>query len=295
MWRDKYSISDSEDAPFFIVGAGRSGNTLLRKMICENTLTAIPPELPGLGNIVRLYDRMRKCSWEDFCFNIIEEFKFQCEKTPGVVEEESRWDELGVRFSDIIERCKESESKSLASVVRALYKEYMEKNMPGSTKYGDKTPWNAFHVGRIDRMFPNAKYIHLIRDGRASALSYRESLNYNYQDAVDRWIDANKKIENFKAKRQDRFITIKYENLVSETDACLSVMVEFLELEETVPENRVNMNYGDMGAKHHRNAESGKIMEGRKDAWRKRITKEEMLYSEKRMGRLLKSYGYDVS
>ena len=44
----------------------------------------------------------------------------------------------------------------------------------GKARWGDKTPMYMRHLGLIERLFPDAQYVHLIRDGRDAALSFLE-------------------------------------------------------------------------------------------------------------------------
>ena len=50
----------------------------------------------------------------------------------------------------------------------------IELERTGKQRYGDKTPLNVFHMDELDEMFPDAKFVHIIRDGRAVAASLLE-------------------------------------------------------------------------------------------------------------------------
>lgn len=49
-------LNNNEDyKPFFIIGSGRSGNTLLRRILTKKNGIVIPPETYVLGKVIRLH------------------------------------------------------------------------------------------------------------------------------------------------------------------------------------------------------------------------------------------------
>jgi hypothetical protein len=49
-----------------------------------------------------------------------------------------------------------------------------ELRRQGARRMVEKTPSNALRIGFVDRIFPDARYVHIVRDGRDAALSIRE-------------------------------------------------------------------------------------------------------------------------
>ena len=54
---------------------------------------------------------------------------------------------------------------------RMVYRWLMRIYLDGDLRFAEKTPRNAIHVDFLVRQFPDAKFLHIVRDGRASALS----------------------------------------------------------------------------------------------------------------------------
>ena len=54
--------------------------------------------------------------------------------------------------------------------IAAVFSAYAAKH--GKPRWGDKTPMDMRHLALIDRLFPAAQYVHLIRDGRDAALAF---------------------------------------------------------------------------------------------------------------------------
>ncbi|GIX48875.1 MAG: hypothetical protein KatS3mg131_3086 [Candidatus Tectimicrobiota bacterium] len=51
---------------------------------------------------------------------------------------------------------------------------YLAQKEPGKQRWGDKNPRYVLHVPLLHALFPRAKFIHLIRDGRDVAVSHRQ-------------------------------------------------------------------------------------------------------------------------
>jgi hypothetical protein len=59
---------------------------------------------------------------------------------------------------------------SVGEAVSALFTTYAAKH--AKPRWGDKTPMYMRHLGLLERLFPDAQYVHLIRDGRDAALAF---------------------------------------------------------------------------------------------------------------------------
>ena len=58
----------------------------------------------------------------------------------------------------------------LGEAIAAVYAVYADEQRQG--RWGDKTPMYMQHLRLLERLFPDARYVHLIRDGRDAALSF---------------------------------------------------------------------------------------------------------------------------
>ncbi|MEL7035749.1 MAG: sulfotransferase [Cyanobacteria bacterium J06592_8] len=58
-----------------------------------------------------------------------------------------------------------------SSFYRLVYKWLMRINLDGDLKFAEKSPDNCFLMPFLYQCFPNAKFIHIIRDGRDATLS----------------------------------------------------------------------------------------------------------------------------
>lgn len=55
---------------------------------------------------------------------------------------------------------------------RAVYRWLLRLRLDGDLRYADKSPRNCFLVSFLRRAFPQAQFVHILRDGRDAALSH---------------------------------------------------------------------------------------------------------------------------
>ena len=104
----------------------------------------------------------------------------------------------------------------------------------GKPRWGDKSPVNVTVVEGIFRYFPNAQFIHIVRDGRDAVCSIRNhppSFGNKYD--INPWDKSIQLWESWVrqgiAWRNDpRYYEIKYESLVSEPEQSLKALFKWL-------------------------------------------------------------------
>jgi len=149
-------------APFFIVGSGRSGTTLLQALIDAHPNIAIPPEshwydrieplIPAYGDLRVSSNRRR------FIADLLSDAYIK------------QW-RLDATPDDIEQRLTRADRIAIAE---AFFSLYAEKH--GATRWGDKTPDHIRHLEAIHADYPDAKLIHLVRDGRDRAEARRRMI-----------------------------------------------------------------------------------------------------------------------
>jgi hypothetical protein len=134
--------------PLLILGVRRSGTTLLRVMLDRHSQLAVPDETYF---VPQLADRhLRRVEAEDFL-----------EDVRRVVDWDLPLDKLRARLRD---------GMPVGEAIGAVYAVYAEEQ--GKPRWGDKTPMYMQNLRLLERLFPDARYVHLIRDGRDAALSF---------------------------------------------------------------------------------------------------------------------------
>lgn len=200
-------------APVVILGVSRSGTTLLKEMLDRHSRLAVPTESYF---IPQLWDRHgERPDPEAFRADLA---RLQRVREWGVRPEELR---LGPTFGDC---------------VQAVYRAYAEAQ--GKERFGDKTPAYMQHLELLERAFPGAQYVHLIRDGRDAALSFvamRRRPRFNWArprgllSFACQWRTEVEGARRFAPA--GRYLELRYEDLVAEPERKLRDVCAFLGLE----------------------------------------------------------------
>jgi hypothetical protein len=145
--------------PFlFIVGCPRSGTTLLQRLLDCHPQVAITPETHWIPRWFQ--DRQGKGITPDGRVS---------KKLLRKLSAHPRFAELGVTPTKDHFRTPGEGRVSYAQFISSLFDLYGERM--GKPLVGDKTPGYAREVPTLHTLWPGAKFIHLIRDGRDVALS----------------------------------------------------------------------------------------------------------------------------
>jgi hypothetical protein len=147
---------------------------------------------------------------------------------------ESRtWDDFGLDADAMRERLAQIEPGDAGAAVRAFFSAYADRqNKP---LWGDKTPAYMLSITRIGRALPEARFIHLIRDGRDVALSQTaRAINEQPPPPAQaaRWVKRiTKSREQADKLGDERYIETRYEDLVRDPEPALRRICEFAELD----------------------------------------------------------------
>lgn len=202
----------------FVVGVPRSGTTLLRAMLDSHPALAVPGESPFLVRLSgRRYARAGRFETERFLADLLAEDRFR------------RW---GLAPGEVRRALLGPPPEGFADAVRRVYGAYATSR--GKPRYADKTPGHVRHVGLLSRLFPEARFVHLIRDGRDVALSLGE-LGWEprgLEAAAALWlrmVRAGRRAG--RALGPSRYREVRYEELVADPRGELRSLCGFLDLD----------------------------------------------------------------
>jgi protein-tyrosine sulfotransferase len=271
----RYKLYDSKASlscdPFFIIGSGRSGNTLLRAILSQREEVAIPPESYVLGEIIRKFNIINSLEWKDICKFVISTFQSNHEYYTWELD----YTPLYQKVFNLPEK-----DRTLSTLIDEIYVFYASDKKPEFKLWGDKTPRNTFSLYWINRVFPKSKFIHIIRDGRDVVNSYIKSgLYHDVAGASERWLSSIQEVEVFKQKVEpERYLEVRYEELVSHPskvtkEICNFVGIKYddymLDFSNSVKE------LGDTKHEHHKNL-NNPINTGSIGKWKKGLTKDQI-------------------
>lgn len=198
----------------FIVGVGRSGTTLLRAMLDTHPDLVIPPETGFIPALVRL--RGKGDALRELFYKTVIGFE--------------TWEDLNFDKEDFHERLRGVKNFALADGVRCFYRFYVDQSQ--KKRWGDKTPVYGLHMRTIERLLPEAHFIHIIRDGRDVALSMKGLWWAPGKDMGilgTHWRETIHEIRK-QGRRCRRYLEIRYEDLVQDTTKCLMKICGFINL-----------------------------------------------------------------
>jgi len=268
--------------PIFIGGCERSGTTLLGAMLGGHKECLCIPESSFK---VKVIQRIRGQGEEK------NDIKNALEMIKGY----GRFKLWGLEIEDdaFIKGI-----NSYSELISYLVKKYGEKTKKTAFKiWVDHTPTNLRYAAELIDLFPEAKMIHIIRDGRGVASSVmRMDWGPNTVNRAANWwmekVGYGLTAESF--LKNGRVIRVKYEDIVTNPETAMKKLCSFLEIEYypemiegkgfDIPEHSSG-THALIGKKPDRN---------RANAWEKELSPRQVEIFESLASEMLKFLGYDL-
>lgn len=272
--------------PVFIVGFQRSGTTLLRVMLNSHPDLAIPLDTTGLWDrYERKLDSYGDLSAEPgrsrIVGDLLAEERIRLWKTPLTADRIlGQWTQPGY-----------------PALIRAFYQSYAA--LHGKERWGDKDPGNMTRIDELNRWFPDARFLHIIRDGRDACLSQMEQ-DFGFENLFEcagAWREEVQWVRRMGSLLGSRYTEIRYEDLVASPEPVLRLICSRLDLgyDEAMLHYHERVSDAIPKEKEHLwpmlNRPPQKDLAGR---WKHRLSRGERVSFEKRAGEVLKALDYDV-
>lgn len=275
------------DMPIFIVGAPRSGTTLLQYILRSHPDISLPTGESHF--IIPLYRDTAKYGDLNRPQNVRRVLEFMYEKSSDFLDTDLH----GMNFDieTLTNELVDNKCNTMPGIIKYLF----EKNAKGEGKprWGDKTPYYALHIPVILEMFPNAQIVHLIRDGRDCALSLfnrkHDFYIYNTYLAAKYWqqyVDTAHMTGITLSPKQ--YIEIRYEDLLNDQRSTTEALCDFLGIK--FDESVINFK---------KSGEAGKtpllqkgVQKTNAEKWRKSMSQRQICIFESAAGDTLERHGY---
>ncbi|QIN77678.1 hypothetical protein GBA65_03190 [Rubrobacter marinus] len=223
----------------------------------------------------------------------------------GMLENEARFANLGLSRAALSEHLKPGGAYGVGEVARAILGAYFAEKKPGARVWVVKEGGSGFLVNAISRELPEARFLHVIRDGRAVLNSGLNAVRpYGEGERMARdplavarvWSGFVDGVDAFRAARPERCLECRYEDLMADEEGELRRLRRSLGLPEEAPRSTGEGEgyYEAMPEKErsiHRLV-SGGAVRGRVDAWRDELGRGDRLVFEYRARRSLRRHGY---
>lgn len=220
--------------PFFILGNPRSGTSLFRIMLNNHKTIVVPPECGFIQWLAVKYGYWSENNLNsaDVCLFVNELFKTKKFET---------WGLSSLKLQEYILKKRPLSYAQLCESVYFFYGTQTHDKVGHLELWGDKNNYYIHHLEEINTIFPDAIFIHLIRDGRDVACSYLDlflqeekgkyfpNLTNNIKRVAQEWSDNNIKISQFlDGINESRKMILSFENLVSQPEPTLIKTCRFL-------------------------------------------------------------------
>jgi hypothetical protein len=276
--------------PVFIVGAPRSGTTLLQYMLRSHPALSLPTgeshffvplyrnashygDLSQANNVRRVLQAMEAQSAE-FLYTDMHGLKFDIEALTQAFVAEGR--------------------STMRDIVSGLF----EKNAAGEGKprWGDKTPYYVLHLPKLLDWWPDAQIIHIVRDGRDVALSMfarRHDFGaYNIYHVAKVWaqyVEAGR--EQGRRLPTSQYMELRYEDMIGDQRPALQTICSFLG--ETYSDDLLEYKKAGMAGKTPMLQKP--IQKNNQDKWKHDMTPWQIRVFESAAAETLRKFDYALT
>lgn len=265
--------------PIFIVGMNGSGTTMLADSLAHHPqLYVLPHESKVLP-----YFLQRQSEFGD-----LGQLDARRRLAAEIGRSKAYWQSNGKQ--DLVLSDSALSEPGFAAVVSAIYLHFAERQ--GKRRWGDKSPINTQHIAALAQAFTDARFVHIVRDGRDAAQSFHRRWGFHPVHTILRW----KRIVGMGIRQggqigAHRYLQVTYESLTRQPAEEMKRICDFLDLEFDEAILKSSMPYLDPGA-----AQRGAgTMVQNSNKWQRYFNSDQVAALEKIAGRMLVSLGYSAS
>ena len=211
-------MSDAPQPAPFVVGVGRSGTTLLRLMLDAHPKLAIPPETHFLPELIERFEAGTPSPAE----------------LREIVQTHPGWRDFGFEETELTSIF-ETSGSAAADAIRAFFEAYASRHE--KPYWGDKTPVYIESIASIGgALGDQARFVHLIRDGRDVAVSRGARAVKRGREATPAQEEATTWKNRIEGAREQassvaHYREWRYEDLVADAERTLREICDYVELE----------------------------------------------------------------
>ncbi len=278
--------------PLFILGNPRSGTSLLRSLLNAHPNICIPPEC---GFLLWLHP-----NWKDVNWNADTKQAFA-----AAVYASRKFETWEIEQAVLVKALNNRAVGSFAEAASCVYRTYAASRGRAGGIWGDKNNYYIGHVAHLKGIFPSARFVHMVRDVRDVACSYRElglkTINSIYQPRLESncaaiakdWRSNNESAQHNLSGTDH--IRIRYEDLVSRTESTINGIFTLLGIDRLIgTTSDLHMAYLDEPVEflQWKAKLNGPVDVGSVGRFKQDLPPEEIQVIEDIAGSLLTEFGY---
>ncbi len=272
------------ETPFFICGCGRSGTTLLRAVMLGHSRLNVSPETHYIRHLVGHVSLSGRLSPE------------QVTDAVNRILAHPRWREMEIADAEFRAEAMALPSPRLGDVLNLVYQRHARA--AGKARPGDKTPDYIRYVPQLLEIYPDAKFIHLVRDGHDVAVSYAEvGWGHAYQGEEFEWTQAVRAALSYRNEPfADRILEVRYEDMVVDLEGTIRRICAFLgeDFEPAMLQwhGQVGQLSGEQASLHTKLRQP--LLSDAVAAWRRKLTAVQCFLIEASLYRDLEAMNYQL-
>ncbi len=260
--------------PIFLGGFQRSGTTLLRYILDSHPNIACGPETVTLIPDVRKH--VEALLYNDRFSESLKNFQLSTEDVYRIFGREP---------------------------IENFFSKYLAKQ--NKQRMASKTPTNCLHFDFLGRLFPDAKFIHVIRDGRNCVCSLDKvpwfgntlSSTASFDLATTRWAKWTEEGMRQGAELGDRYLEVRYEELVLFPEKEIARILQFLQepWDDSVLKHNEREYVHEVAVDEKNKSGAARPIEARpQDTWRKKMSEKQQRRFSEIAGELLYKLKYET-
>lgn len=205
--------------PLFVVGMNGSGTSMMLNHLGQHPdLYAFPAEtyiLPYFLNKETAYGDLKDDrTFEKLWLDMGSSFVFRFRNKGRVPELPQDWRQA---------------ERSVAGVFDGIMRGFAQSE--NKAHWSEKTPMHVLHIAQIADAYPEARFIHMLRDGRDCAASDERRWKRHPVGTIYRWKHAVQEGRRQGGTIGERYLEIRYEDVIADPENSLRAACKFAALE----------------------------------------------------------------
>lgn len=273
----------AEPEPVFVVGMNGSGTTMLLDNLGRHSLLyAFPRETRLIPYLIANQHRFGDLEKD-------ENFRKLWQEVLGLTVFESV---NGYKKLSLPADWREY-PRSLAAVLDGVFRCFSVRE--GKQRWCEKTPQHVQNIQQLAELFPLARFIHVVRDGRDAAASFSRRWHRTPELTVFRW----KKVVG-EGHRQgqllgpERYMEVRYEDLTTSPEHWLQEICRFLAVPFEPAVLQSTQPYLNAATPHSGDTQFG-TLKPNSGNWKKYFTARKLRRLDNIAGAMLAGFGYESS
>lgn len=275
--------------PFFILGSGRNGSTLLARLLNEQSELFLLPEQHALPFELLKWQLYRHQSWEQFYPRLLDRFWHN----------NMGW---GLKDEDRVPLLEQLGSLPVAvqsaHTAYLVIQHYVAQRFHRQPRWlGDHSPLMTYFAPLLACEYPEARFLFLVRDPRDVISSYAQFTNSPYQHpaaAARRWAESAQVYAQLQRQVQSRLLLVHYESLVNSPQQSMGAIRSFLELPHAASNQQGSLISPALNPAHldHLQEIDEPVHTYAIGKWQQQLSPEDLTLIKRRLAQPASQFGY---